>query len=218
MAEIDLLKRYPRSKRNVAGRNATKTPEHKKIAKKFDREFFDGDRDYGYGGFTYDPRFWTDVVKDVITHYDLAPDCRILDVGCAKGFMLFDFSLQLPHATLKGIDVSNYAIQHCKPEIAHCLSVADARQLPFEDNSFDLVMSVNTIHNLGKDGVRKALQEMSRVSANNCFLTVDAFRTNEEKESMFAWNLTAETILSVDEWKTFFHECDYFGDYYWFMP
>ena len=35
---------------------------------------------------------------------------------------------------------------------------------------------------------------------------------------MEAWNLTAKTVMHVDEWKSFFAEVGYTGDYYWFIP
>ena len=132
--------------------------------------------------------------------------------------MLYDFLKLNSSYNLCGIDISNYAIDNSKPEVKNFLKVASCEDLPFEDNSFDLVISINTIHNLDRDGCGKSLREISRVSKKNAFIIVDAFRNDKEKKRMFAWNLTAKTILHVDEWKNFFNENNYQGDYYWFTP
>jgi len=216
--EIDLLKNYPKTKRNVKERGATKTEEDRQIARQFGKEFFDGDRRHGYGGFAYLSRFWQPVVPTFQEQYGLSAQSKILDVGCAKGFMLHDFRELIPGISVKGIDVSKYAIEHCKEEVRPFLEVADARSLPYEDNSFDLVIGINTIHNLEKEELKKALKEIERVSRKHSFITVDAYRNDEEKELMFDWNLTAKTILHIDEWKALFDEVGYMGDYYWFIP
>lgn len=216
--EIDLLRNYPKAKRNLEERSNTKTEEDRAIARKFEYEFFDGDRRHGYGGFSYQERFWSPVVPDFVSRYSLKPGSKILDVGCAKGFMLHDFKRLVPGIEVAGIDVSNYAISNAKPEVAEFLQVANATELPYEDNFFDLVISINTIHNLDEPGCEKALREISRVSKGSSFVTVDAFNTSEERDRMYAWNLTAKTIMSTDDWKLFFQQCDYEGDYFWFIP
>ena len=119
---------------------------------------------------------------------------------------------------VKGIDVSSYAIENSLEEIRNDVSVANAVDLPFEDNSFDVVISINSIHNLDRMECGIALQEIERVSRGKSFITVDAYRNEEEKRRMFNWNLTAKTIMSVDEWILFFEEVGYTGDYYWFIP
>src|SRR3990167_4180484 len=132
--------------------------------------------------------------------------------------MLYDFQQLIPGITVQGIDVSSYAIENGKEEVKPFLQVADARNLPFDDHSFDLVISINTIHNLDQEDLAKALKEITRVSRKNSFITVDAYRNDEEKELMYAWNLTAKTIMHVDEWKNFFNDVGYLGDYFWFIP
>jgi len=216
--EINLLKNYPKTKRDVSKRLEEKTDEHRKIARKFERDFFDGDRKVGYGGFKYNPKYWTQVVKDIYDFYKLKPEDKILDVGCAKGFMLHDFSELIPDIQVQGIDISNYAIENSMPSVKDYVQVADARDLPFEDNSFDLVISITTVHNFDREECIKALQEIQRVSKKHAFITVDAYRNELEKEAMFAWNLTAKTILHVDEWKKLFFDANYTSDYFWFMP
>lgn len=216
--EIDLLVNYPRAKRNVEDRGQNKTDEDRRIAREFGREFFDGDRRHGYGGFNYLPRFWQPVVPTLQRHFGLTSGSSLLDVGCAKGFMLHDLAQLIPGITVKGIDVSDYAIANAIEDMKPHVQVADARKLPFADKSFDVVIAVNTVHNLERADCAQALREIERVNRKGAFVTVDAYRTEEEKASMFAWNLTAKTIMSADEWVAFFHEVGYTGDYYWFIP
>lgn len=216
--EIDLLKNYPRTKRNLEERGATKTDQVRKIARAFGSEFFDGDRQYGYGGFRYSPHFWQPVIPTFREHFRLTAESTLLDVGCAKGFMMHDFAELIPGITVKGVDVSHYAIENVMEDMRPHVQVADAVSLPFPNKSFDIVVSINTIHNLDRDGCAKALQEIERISKKGAFVTVDAYRNELEKERMFAWNLTAKTIMSVDEWVAFFKEVGYSGDYFWFIP
>jgi len=215
---IDLLRNYPKASRNLDARVAEKTAEVKAVARKFGKEFFDGDRKYGYGGFSYDSKYWTPVIPDFETHFGPLTEKSLLDVGCAKGFMLYDLLKLVPGIELAGIDISKYAIDNCLPEVKELLSVADARALPFKDQSFDVVISINTIHNLDLEDCKQALREISRVSKGNSFITVDAFSNEEERARMMAWNLTAKTILSVEEWIKLFDEVGYEGDYFWFIP
>ena len=216
--EIDLLVKYPKAKRNLEERAKNKTEEQRAIARQFGKEFFDGSRETGYGGFSYHARFWKPVMPAFIQHWALTTESSLLDVGCAKGFMLFDLREALPGITVAGVDISDYAIENAKPEVREFLSVADAKDLPFEDDSYDVVVSINTVHNLDREQCAVALQEIERVSRVGAFITVDAYRNQEERERMMAWNLTARTIMSVREWVHFFDEVGYTGDYYWFIP
>jgi SAM-dependent methyltransferase len=216
--EIDLLKNYPKTKRDPLARAAEKTEEDRIIARRFGKDFFDGDRKVGYGGFNYHPRFWQPVVPTFQRHYNLTSISSVLDVGSGKGFMMYDFSLLIPGITVKGIDISKYAIENTIEEMKPHVQVANAISLPFPDNSFDLVISINTVHNLAKEECGIALQEIERVSRGSSFVVVDAYRTEEEKKLMYAWNLTGKTIMHVDEWKKSFNKIVYTGDYYWFMP
>lgn len=216
--EIDLLRNYPKAKRNIEGRLESKTEEDRLIARKFEKEFFDGDRSHGYGGFSYNKKFWQPVIPDFKEYWGLSSSSSILDVGCAKGFMLHDFKELIPGISIAGIDISNYAIENCIDDVRPYLQVASADNLPFDDNSFDYCISITTLHNFERNGVIKALQEVERVSSLGSFITVDAYRDEEEKKRMYAWNLTAKTILHVEEWKELFVEAGYSGDYFWFTP
>ena len=215
--EINLLDLYPRSKRPIDERGALVTVENKNIAKQFGQEYFDGDRMYGYGGYRYQERFWKDTVRRFRDHYQLAPNACILDVGCAKGFMMYDFKKLMPGAHIEGLDISSYAKENAIEEMRPFIHVGNARQLPFKDNSFDLVICINTIHNLILEQCKEALKELQRVSGGKAFFTVDAWRNEKEHQNMLKWNLTAETYMHVDDWKRLFAETGYKGDYFWFI-
>ena len=216
--EIDLLVNYPKTKRNLDERAAEKTEADRAIARRFGKDFFDGDRRHGYGGFNYSSRFWQPVIPTFKEYWQLHSGSSVLDVGCAKGFMLHDLAELIPGITVKGVDVSEYAIQNSIEDMKPNVQVASAINLPFTDQSFDVVISINTVHNLERQECGKALQEIERVSRGKSFITVDAYRNKEEQERMYAWNLTAKTIMSVDEWIKFFDEVGYTGDYFWFIP
>ena len=218
MPEINLLKNYPQTKRSVEERGQEKTDADRAIARRFGQEYFDGDRRFGYGGYAYHPRFWQMVIPDFQKQYGLTAKSRVLDVGCGKGFMLYDLTRLIPGIQVRGIDISTYAIDHAKEEVKPFLETGNARKLPFKDHSFDLVIAVNTIHNLPPQECKQALKEIQRVGRGHAFVTVDAYRSDEEKKRMDLWNLTALTYMHVEEWKIFFKEAGYTGDFYWFIP
>jgi len=214
--EINLLATHPVTKRDYDKRLHEKTPDIIRIAKEFGKEFFDGDRKCGYGGYKYDGR-WKAVAEKMRDYYNLTEDCAILDIGCAKGFLLHDFKELLPKSTVAGIDVSEYAIENAMPSVKPYLKVASADMLPYPDSSFDLIVSINSIHNLNKERLKVALKEVERVSRGHSYITVDAWRNDEEKENLYKWVLTAETMMHVNDWKKLFEEVGYSGDYWWFI-
>jgi ubiquinone/menaquinone biosynthesis C-methylase UbiE len=127
--------------------------------------------------------------------------------------MLKDFKRLLPNSTLLGVDISEYAIRNSDPEVAESLILGSAVDLPFHDKSFDLVISINTIHNLERSDCIKALAEVQRVSRGNSFVMVDGWRTESEREALESWVLTARTLLSANQWIELFQEAKYLGDY-----
>ena len=131
---------------------------------------------------------------------------------------MYDFSEKLPNMTIQGVDISNYAIENCKKEMKNKVKVGNAKSLEFDDNSFDYVLSINTIHNLEIDECELAIKEIQRVKRKGAYIVVDAYRNEFEKERLMAWVLTAKTILSVDDWIKLFNKCGYTGDYFWFTP
>jgi SAM-dependent methyltransferase len=216
--EVDLLANYPRTKRNVEERGQSKTEADRALARQFGQAFFDGDRSHGYGGFSYNPRFWTPVIPTFQDHFDLKSGDRVLDVGCAKGFMMHDMARLIPGLEVKGIDISDYAIANVVEDMKDHVQVANALSLPFADKSFDVVISINTIHNLTQADCARALQEIERVAIRGAFITVDAYFDEDQRQRMEAWNLTAQTIMHGHDWKAFFDQVGYSGDYYWFIP
>ena len=216
MAFADVMRRYPKAKRNYDDRAARITEEQREIARQFGKDFFDGDRLYGYGGYRYDGR-WKTVVQDFAAHYGLTKNSSVFDIGCAKGFMVRDFLELLPGANIRGVDVSTYAIENSDSIARPYLEVANAESLPFPDDSFDLVISINTAHNLPQDRCKKALQEMMRVSKKHAFVVLDAWRNDIERERLGKWNLTAKTLMHVDDWIKLFGEIGYTGDWDWFI-
>jgi len=216
MAEINLLFSTPKTVRDYDKRAREKTPEIIRIAKEFGQEFFDGDRQCGYGGYRYDGR-WQAVAKTMQDYYKLADDAAILDIGCAKGFLLHDFKELMPKCTVAGVDVSAYAIEQAMESVKPFLRVAGAERLPYPDKSFDLVISINSIHNLPLERLKTALREITRVSRGPSYITLDAWRNEAERDNLGKWVLTAETMMHVDDWKRLFAEVGYKGDYWWFI-
>ena len=215
--EVNLLEFYPQSKRPIDDRGNLITEQDRAIARKFDVEYFDGDRLTGYGGYNYNPRFWTDTVAHIKDFYHLDDNSKILDIGCAKGYMMHDLSLLIPGAEIKGVDVSNYAKENSIESMQDNIVVANANNLPFPDDYFDLVIAINTLHNLPLIDCKQAFSEINRVTKNNSFVMNDAWRDAKGKQSMLNWNLTALTYMSCDDWEELFKEVDYKGDYYWFF-
>jgi len=215
--EINLLDSYPRSKRPLDERASQVTDEHRIIARQFGKDYFDGSRLTGYGGYSYHPRFWQSTVKRICDHYKLLPDASVLDVGCAKGFMMHDLKELMPELRLAGVDVSEYALENAMPSVKHYMQLGDVRSLPFPDKSFDLVIAINTIHNLELTDCKIALREITRVMKSHAFIVVDAWRNEQERENLMKWVLTAKTCMHVDDWKKLFSQCEYSGDFYWFL-
>lgn len=216
MPEIDLLDRYPKSKRPIEERSQA-SEEDRILARKFGKEYFDGTRQQGYGGYVYNGWF-KPVVQRFIEYYELKPDAAILDVGCAKGFMLHDFKEALPRCAVAGIDISAYAVGEGMASVKPYLRLGSCDALPYPDRSFDLVVSIATIHNLDLDGVKRSLREIQRVSRGHSFIKVNGYRNEAERIALHKWNVVAKTILHVDEWVALFREVGYTGDYYWFTP
>jgi ubiquinone/menaquinone biosynthesis C-methylase UbiE len=214
MAEINLLDKLPKGKRNLKARAIAKTDEHVRISREYGEMYFDGPREYGYGGYRYDGR-WIPVAEDMVRHFGLRPGDRVLDIGCAKGFLVKDLMKVCPGLEVFGVDVSHYALMHCEPEIVGRLHLGDAAALPFPSGSFKAVISLNTIHNLERPDCRKALQEIQRLSDGRAFVQVDSYRTPEQRAVFEEWVLTAKFHDYPEGWLTLFSEAGYTGDWSW---
>lgn len=214
MAYVDFLSSvHKQTVRNYLGRvNSFPKAEAAKKAKLWGFDYWDGSRDTGYGGYRYDGR-WRAVAQAIADHYHLRPGDRILDVGCGKGFLLFDFTQVVPGVEIVGLDISQYGIDHAKEEVRPFLQVGNARELPYPDQSFDLVVSINTLHNLPCMDLDRALCEIERVGRKNKYLCVESFRTEEEKVNLLYWQLTCASFDAPEEWQWWFERCGYQGDY-----
>jgi len=203
---------HKKTKRDYIGRMINDKVHCMKIAKKYDENYWDGDRKYGYGGFKYDGR-WESVAKDLIQKYNLSSNAKILDVGCGKGFLLYELKKLLPDATIVGYDISSYAIERAKEEIRENLSIHTAQEkYDFNENEFDLVISITTLHNLKIYELKSALTEIERVGRNK-FIVVEGYRNEEELFNLQCWALTCESFFTPDEWEWIFNEFGYTGDY-----
>jgi SAM-dependent methyltransferase len=183
------------------------------VAKQYGKEYWDGDRKFGYGGYRYIPGRWEPVARKLLEIYNLGPGSKILDVGCGKGFLLYEMQLIEPKLELFGFDISDYALDNCPKELKANTMIHRAQdKFPFADKSFDLVISLGTLHNLHIYELEIALQEIERVG-NAAYVMVESFRNELEMFNLECWALTAETIKDVDEWKWIFSRFGYTGDY-----
>jgi protein-L-isoaspartate(D-aspartate) O-methyltransferase len=182
------------------------------LAKRFDFDYWDGDRRINYGGYKYKPGYWKPVAQELISRYELTNESKVLDIGCGKGFLLYEVSQILPGIDVYGLDVSEYAIQNAHPEIKRSLSVGNAIQLDFSDCYFDLAFSINTLHNLYNYELEKALTEMQRV-AKNKYLCVESYRTEVEKSNLIYWQVTCEAFNTPKEWNWWFEKTNFDGDF-----
>jgi ubiquinone/menaquinone biosynthesis C-methylase UbiE len=214
MNEINLLAKLPRGKRNVCARAEAKSTEIVAISREYGELYFDGPRTYGYGGYHYDGR-WIPVAEDMVRHFGLKPGDRVLDVGCAKGFLVKDLLKVCPGLEAFGLDISEYALMKCEPEVVGRLHLGNATRLPFPDKSFNAVISLNTVHNLERTELITALREIERLAPRRGFVQVDSYRTPEQRALFEEWVLTAKFHDYPDGWVKLFREAGYTGDYYW---
>jgi cyclopropane fatty-acyl-phospholipid synthase-like methyltransferase len=216
--KINLLKSLPKTKRSkklLEERKKVKASGDDVISRLYGYDYFDGSRAYGYNGYHYDGR-WIQVAKDIIEHYNLHQGAKILDIGAAKGFLVYDFCNQGMDAF--GVDISRYACQHCPTSIVgrlHCGDIIDLQHFP--SNTFDLVVSLATIHNVEQSVLYLAFKEINRIAKKNIFITVDAFRDEKEMEEFESWNLTAKSYGLPSWWLEKFAEYNYVGDYNWII-
>lgn len=217
MAYVDVMSVLHKStERDYLARvNESEFPKARaaELAKKWAFDYWDGDRRINYGGYQYLPGRWEKVARELVSHYELPENPRILDVGCGKGFLLFDFLKVRPDAEVYGIDISEYAIENAKTEIQGRLKVGNAVDLPWPDDYFDLVISINTFHNLFNFQLDRALKEFERVGKDNKYLCVESYRTEQEKANLLYWQVTCEAFCTPEEWEWWFNYAGYSGDH-----
>ena len=214
MAYLDLVSPlHKKTTRDYLARvNEFPKAEAAQLAKQFAFDYWDGDRKVGYGGMRYDGR-WRAVAALLAKQYQLKPGQRVLDIGCGKGFLLYDLMQEVPGLEVCGLDVSTYAIEHAKEEVKPFLQAGHAKSLPFPDQSFDLVISINTLHNLFCYELDAALREMQRVTKGPAYLVVESYRNENEKANLLYWQLTCESFCTPQEWEWWFQQTGYTGDH-----
>lgn len=214
MPQINLLHSLPKIKRSrkllKERKEVKEIGEHNYTSRLFGYHYFDGNRRYGYGGM-YDDGRWKSVAKDIITFYNLEEGSMILDVGSGKGFLVKELLYQGMEAY--GLDISKYALKHCPWDIVGKLHYGDVLDIHFPNDSFDLVLSINTIHNIPKNLVPLAIKEILRVSKKDAYIVVDSYYNEQQKKDFEDWELTCKTHMYPEEWVDFFVECGYDKDY-----
>jgi len=215
LAYIDfMMKAHQSTKRDYVGRvTEDDKAECSTIAIQYGMDYWDGDRKYGYGGYRYDGRQRA-IAEAMVQHYGLKAGDRILDVGCGKGYLLYEFTQVVPGIQVTGIDISEYAIENSKEEIRDYLQVGNAVWLPFEDDAFDFVVSITTLHNLFNYELSNALAEIERVGkSSKKHVAIESYRNENEKANLLYWQLTCRTFYTPKEWEWFMQESGYNGDY-----
>jgi len=214
MQEVNFLTKYQKAtKRDYVARVA----EHDKaecarVAKQWGYDYWDGERQFGYGGYKYDGR-WTAIAQDIARHYSLKAGDRVLDVGCGKAFLLYELTRAVPGLIAAGIDISEYGIEHAKEEMKPFLKTGNCIKLPYPDKSFDFVYSINTFHNLKIDELQQALGEVERVGKDKKWICVESYRDEKEKANLLYWQLTCMSFHTTDEWVWLYRHFGYTGDY-----
>jgi SAM-dependent methyltransferase len=214
MPKLDLLSKLPKSRRNITARVIAKSPDLVARSMQFGFDYFDGPRDYGYGGYRYDGR-WAPVAADIVGHYRLKSGQRVLDVGCAKGFLVKDLLDACPGLEVWGLDISHYALGHAEARARNRLVLGSCDALPFHDESFDLVIGLDVIHNLDRTGVIRSLKEFERVGKGRSYIRVDSYRTPQEQAVFIEWMLTAKFHDYPEGWEAVFAEAGFRGDWTW---
>jgi SAM-dependent methyltransferase len=182
------------------------------LAKQWGYDYWDGDRRICYGGYRYMPGRWAPVARAMVEHYQLKPGDRVLDIGCGKGFQLYELTQVLPGLQVRGLDVSTYAIENAHPDMKALIDHGTAARLPYEDQAFDYVFSINTLHNLHNRDLEAALREIERVGKHK-YICVESYRNENEKANLLYWQLTCEQFNSPDDWQWWFETTGYSGDH-----
>ena len=214
MNSIDIMSSYHKStKRDYLSRMNDDKINCMKISKKYGKEYWDGARRYGYGGYKYIPGLWTDIAKKIIRYYNLSNTSNILDLGSGKAFLLHEIKLILPKIEVTGVDISDYAIKSSTDEIRPYLKIADARKkLPYKNKEFDLLLSLGLLHNFRLPELKFVLKEINRISKSS-YIMVESYRNEKELFNLQCWALTAQSFLDEKEWEWLYKEYNYMGDY-----
>jgi SAM-dependent methyltransferase len=187
--------------------------EAMRIAKEYGPDYWDGDRRYGYGGYRYIPNRWAGVAQSLIDIYGLSSRSSVLDVGCGKGFLLFELQRLISGATLVGFDISDHALSSKHPDFSGRLFKHSVKQpMPFVDQEFDLVISLGVLHNLRLPELALAIPEIERVGKQKYVMT-ESYRNEAEMFNLECWALTAESLFDDGEWQWLLNHHGYTGEF-----
>jgi len=183
------------------------------VAKKYDFDYWDGDRRYGYGGYRYLAGRWKPVAEQLINTYGLKAGSKVLDVGCGKGFLLHEMLLLEPELEIKGFDISEHGLEQATDIVKPNLFIHKAQEvLDFSDDEFDLVISLGALHNLRLFELKLALKEIERVGMHG-YVMLESYRNEQELFNLQCWALTCESFFDSEEWIWLYKEFGYTGDY-----
>ena len=216
MGRVELLgSKHSSVERDYLGRVCdVEMPKHvaATLAKNWDKDYLDGDRRTGYGGYHFLPGYWGELASNLVSRYELTADSVVLDIGCGKGFLLAELRELVPGISVRGIDISSYAISHAPEAVASRLTVGDCARLPYREKEFDLAISINVFHNLVAPRLHSALREMSRVATHG-YLVLESYSTELQKQNLLYWQLTCEAFNQPEEWEWWFYLAGYVGDW-----
>jgi SAM-dependent methyltransferase len=213
MRELNLLEGYPKPQNIRFVSKNLRTINHRLIALKRDENFFDGDRNYGYGGYVYDGR-WQIIAENIIKTYSLKSDENILQINSEKGFLLKDLKNYNEKLNLFGTETSNYAIKNTVDEVNKNIIISSPNNLPFDDNYFDFVLALGVVYTASLDDAIKIIKEIVRVCKNNSFITLASYSSIEDYFLFRDWTLLGTTVLKKNEWIEVLKYCNYTGDYF----
>ena len=200
------------TQRDYLGRMTDDKVECMKVAKKYGKEYWDGERRYGYGGYRYIPGRWKPVAESLIARYELNNNSSVLDIGCGKAFLLLEMKKILPGLQVAGFDISAHALEHSLEPIKEHLFIHSAKDpLSYENKSFDLAISLGCFHNFNLMELETAFSEISRVSQNH-YVMVESYRNESELFNLQCWALTCDSFLSPEEWLFIASKSDYNGE------
>jgi SAM-dependent methyltransferase len=183
------------------------------VAQHYGSEYWDGDRRFGYGGYQFIPGRWQPVAEAIIDRYQLSGDSSVLDVGCGKGFLLYELKTLLPELTVAGFDISAHGIREARPEVRESLFIHKAHErYPYSDGAFDLVISLGCLHNLRLPELAIAIPEIERVGRAG-YIMLESYRSNLELFNLQCWALTAQSFFSIEEWIWLYERFGFTGDY-----
>jgi SAM-dependent methyltransferase len=203
---------HKRTKRDYLARMVDDKVHCMLKAKEYELDYWDGDRRYGYGGYRYDGR-WKGVAQQLIDHYRLGPNARILDVGCGKAHLLHELKQLLPDADVAGFDISRHGLGDAPEAIRPYLFRYRAQDpYPWGDQHFDLVISFGALHNLRVFELEAAVREIERVGKQK-YVMVESYRNELEQFNLECWALTAEAFFDTAEWIWLYRHFGYTGDY-----